>query len=198
MRATAQGYDLVMAFECNIMQGLCGAHWRPSEVWFSHGRPKDIRPYQQWFHSDLRFDADRTAMMFPKTWLDRALPGSDPRRHRALQCEIAARALLTPDDHAEQIRRALRAMVPSGLASEAMVSRLLAIPARTLRRYLAAQGTSFRELLEEVRYEIARQLLADTDLSTAEIAHVLHYADASAFTRAFRRWTNLPPAAWRS
>ena len=78
-----------------------------------------------------------------------------------------------------------------------MISRLLAIPARTLRRHLAVQGTSFRELLEEVRYEIARQLLADTDLSTAEIADALHYADASAFTRAFRRWTNSPPAAWR-
>ena len=83
MPGAAQGYDLVMAFECNILRALCGAHWRPSEVSFSHARPKDIGPYQQCFRSALRFDAERTAMMFPKTWLDRALPGSDPVLHRA-------------------------------------------------------------------------------------------------------------------
>ena len=89
-------------------------------------------------------------------------------------------------------------MVLSGSASETHISKLLSISLRTLRRLLAAQGTSFRELLGEMRYEIARQLLADTHMTTAEVAATLDYADASAFTRAFRRWTNSPPAAWRA
>jgi AraC-like DNA-binding protein len=105
---------------------------------------------------------------------------------------------LSPDDKAERIRRALRTMALAGRASETLISKLLSTPARTLRRLLAAHGTNFRELLEEVRYEIARQLLADTDMTTADIAEALDYADASAFTRAFRRWTDSPPAAWRA
>ncbi len=75
---------------------------------------------------------------------------------------------------------------------------MLGIPTRTLRRQLVAKGTSFRNLANEARYEIARQLLTDTGMAITEIAGVLEYADASAFTRAFRRWTNVSPAAWRA
>lgn len=195
---TAQAYDLVMAFEFNIMQALCGPRWLPSEVSFSHANPKDVRPYRKFFRSALRFDADRTAIVFSKTWLGHVPLGCDAEEHRVLQREIAAQEMLTPDDQAEKIRRALRTMVLSGRASETLISKLLSIPTRTLRRLLAAQGTKFRELLQEVRYEVARQLLADTDMTTTEIAEALDYADASAFTRAFRRWTDSPPAAWRA
>jgi AraC-like DNA-binding protein len=198
MPGAAQVYDLVMAYGVNIMQALCGPRWLPGEVSFSHANPRDVRPYRQFFRSALRFDADRTGIVFSKTWLDHAPPGSDAELHRALQDKIAAQELLSPDDKAERIRRALRTMALSGRASETLISKLLSTPARTLRRLLAAQGTNFRELLEEVRYEIARQLLADTDMTTAEIAEALDYADASAFTRAFRRWTDSPPAAWRA
>jgi AraC-like DNA-binding protein len=180
------------------MQALCGPQWLPSEVSFSHARPKDVRPYRQFLRSPLRFDADRTAIVFRSTCLDHVLPGSDAELHRVLQREIAAQEMLNPDDQAERIRRALRTMVLSGSGSEILISKLLSIPTRTLHRLLAGQGTSFRELIEEVRYEIARQLLADTGMTTAEIAESLDYADASAFTRAFRRWTSSPPAAWRA
>ena len=194
----AQAYDLVMAFEFNIMQSLCGPRWLPSEVSFSHSKPKDLRPYRQFFGSALRFDADRTAIVFSKSWLDQVPMGADSELHRALQREVAAQEVLKPQDQAEQIRRALRTMVLSGTASETVISDLFSIPTRTLRRLLAAQGTTFRELLEEARYEVARQLLEDTDMATAEISEALDYADTSAFTRAFRRWTNSPPAAWRA
>jgi AraC-like DNA-binding protein len=68
---------------------------------------------------------------------------------------------------------------------------------RTLSRRLRAYGTSFRELADEVRFEIARQMLENTELEVAEIAITLDYADASAFTRAFRRWSDTTPARWR-
>jgi AraC-like DNA-binding protein len=198
MPGAAQVYDLVLACGFNIMQALCGLRWLPSEVSFSHTKPKDVRPYRQFFGSALRFDADRAAIVFSETWLNHAPPDSNADLHRALQRKIAAQEMLRPDDQAERIRRALRTMVLTGRASETLISKLLSIPGRTLRRTLAAQGTNFRELLEQGRYEIARQLLADTDMTTAEIAETLDYADASAFTRAFRRWTDSPPATWRA
>jgi AraC-like DNA-binding protein len=198
MPGAAQAYDRVMAHEFNIMRALCGSQWFPDEVTFAHAKPRDVRPYRQFFHCTLRFDADRTEIVFRKSWLEHAPPGADVELHRALQSQIAMQEMLRPDDCAEHIRRVLRTMVVNGTASETQVARLLSIPSRSLRRQLTAQGTTFRELLDEVRYEVSRQLLVDTDMTTAEVAESLAYADASAFTRAFRRWTQSPPAAWRA
>ncbi len=198
MPGAAQGYDLVMAFEANILRNLCGAAWRPLEVSFSHARPADLAPYRRLFNAPLRFDAVRSEIRFARSWLDQALPGHDIEALRSLHRELATQMMLEPDDCAEQVRRALRSMLPAGLGSEERVAELLALPARSLRRRLALQGTSFRGLVEQVRYEIARQLLLDTAMSTTEIAQCLDYGDASAFTRAFRRWTRQPPAAWRT
>jgi AraC-like DNA-binding protein len=62
---------------------------------------------------------------------------------------------------------------------------------------VAASGTSFRQLVDEGRFAIARQLLLETDSDVSHVADVLAYADSSAFTRAFRRWSGTTPAAWR-
>jgi AraC-like DNA-binding protein len=75
---------------------------------------------------------------------------------------------------------------------------LLAMHRRTLNRRLGAEGTRFRTVVNEVRFEIARQLLADTGLSFGQVAAALDYSEASAFTRAFRRWSGQTPTAWRS
>ena len=194
---TAQAYDLVMAFEFNILRALCGPRWLPHEVSFSHVAPKDLQPYRQYFRAPLRFDADRSEIRFDAAWLERALPGHDVAAHRSLQHDLAQQLMVTPDDCAEQVRRALRTMILGGRGSEAHVCELMSLPERSLRRALALQGTSFRAIVDEARFEVARQLLADTDMSTNEIADALDYADASGFTRAFRRWTGTPPAAWR-
>lgn len=198
MVRTTHAYDLAIAYEFNIMRSLCGPGWIPLEVSFSHHRPADVTPYRRFFAAPLRFDADRTAILFSKTWLATVPPGANVAMHRELQRRIAAQALREPDSRTEQIRRALRTMVVSGGATESQISELLSVPARTLRRMLANEGTSFRALLEEVHLDVARQLLADSEMPTSEVAATLGYSDSSAFTRAFRRWTDSPPAAWRA
>ena len=69
---------------------------------------------------------------------------------------------------------------------------------RTLHRRLAASGTNFRTLVDECRYEMARQMLKDTDADVGHIASMLDYADTSAFARAFRRWSGTTPSRWRT
>jgi AraC-like DNA-binding protein len=198
MPGTAQTYDLAAAFEFNVLKALCGPRWGPIEVSFAHGTPKDIEPYRQLFGCRLRFDADRTECSFNRHWLAQPLMASDAERHRQLQREILAQEKIAPGELVNQVSAALRRMVLDGRATESLLCDLLSVPRRTLHRKLAAQGTSFRKLLEDVRYEVARQLLVDTDMSTTGVAASLDYADPSAFNRAFRRWTNSPPAAWRA
>lgn len=193
-----QAYDLALAYEYNILRDLCGPNWSPIEVTFSYARPKNTQPYRQFYKAPLRFDAKATEIVFRKDWLERALPGHDVNLYRALQRDLAKQLMLAPSDCAEQVRRALRTAVPSGHASEREIAQLLSMAVRTLRRRLAEQGTTFRQLLEDVRYEIARQLLTGSHLSVNEIAEVLDYANTSAFTRSYRRWTGSPPTTWRS
>jgi AraC-like DNA-binding protein len=197
MLGAVQVYDLVMAYEFNVLQALCGSQFLPDEVSFSHAKPKDIRPYRQFFNAALRFDAEHSEIRFDNAWLDKSLPSHDAGRHRHLQRELAAQLMMEPDDYAEQVRRALRTMIPVGRASETAIAEMMSLPVRTLRWQLARQGTTFRRLMEAVRSDIARQLLSDTNMTASEIADSLDYADASAFTRAFQRWTGASPAAWR-
>ena len=77
------------------------------------------------------------------------------------------------------------------------MARRLAMHPRTLNRCLQAEGTSFRKLLNEVRFEVAGQLLLGTRMGVTEIADSLGYADTSAFTHAFSRMAGAPPHTWR-
>ena len=74
---------------------------------------------------------------------------------------------------------------------------MFSMHSRTLHRRLAEFGVTFKELADEIRFEIARRMLEESATPISQIADALDYADASAFTRAFRRWTKTTPAAWR-
>jgi len=82
-------------------------------------------------------------------------------------------------------------------ASVDQVASLLSMHSRALHRRLTAAGTNFRGLVDECRFAIACQMLADTDADVSKISNVLNYTAPSAFARAFRRWSGTTPAAWR-
>ena len=85
-----------------------------------------------------------------------------------------------------------------GRGGAEQVAGLLSMHSRTLSRRRRASGTSFQSLADECRFEIARQLLGLSNMSVARIAAALDYADASAFTRAFRRWSGATPGQFRA
>jgi AraC-like DNA-binding protein len=69
---------------------------------------------------------------------------------------------------------------------------------RMLNRRLEAEGTTFRQLLNQARFEVARQLLAGTKVQVTDLALALGYADTSSFSRAFQRWSGVAPSDWRA
>jgi len=97
---------------------------------------------------------------------------------------------------------ALRGALYAGLIRSAVsgddAARHLHLHRRTLNRRLSEAGTTFRQVLDQVRFELAREMLSDTRLHIAEIAARLGYRTPSAFTRAFRRWSGNSPAHWRA
>jgi AraC-like DNA-binding protein len=125
------------------------------------------------------------------------LRGADPELRALLQKQVDELEDRYADDFAEQVRRVLHSSLLMHQASADHVAALFSIHQRTLHRRLKACGTCFRELADESRFEIARQLLENSAMNLAQIAATLDYADASAFARAFRRQSGSTPSSWR-
>lgn len=190
-------YDAAIAIGHRMLTAICGPQWKAAHVQFSHGRPKDPRPYRRIFGSQVRFDAEVSGVVFASSSLDQAIPGADPQlRELVLQAIQQARASSTMS-FSEVVRGALHQMVLSGTSSAENVALLFGIHERTLRKRLTAEGTNLQSLVSQTRFELAKQLLENTELQLAEIASALHFADATVFSRAFRTWAKTNPREWR-
>jgi AraC-like DNA-binding protein len=198
VEAVDQIGDGALAELFNIMRALCGPDWQPVEVRFAHRKPADVGPFRRFFRAPLRFDAEENALVFSADWLERRLPAADPELQRLLRKQIDALAAEHGEKFPEQVRSVLRAALLTDHSSADRIAALFSIHSRTLSRRLQAFGTGFQQLVDEGRFEIARQRPANTLLDVGRIAASLDYADASAFTRAFRRWSGTTPAQWRA
>jgi AraC-like DNA-binding protein len=197
LEAAEQLGDGGLALLLNVMRSLCGRSWAPDEAFFAHRRPGDIDPFRRFFDAPLRFDAEKYGLVFATHWLGRPLPDVDPELRRLLQQQIDALEARHRDDFPAQVRSVLQSALMTGDAGADSIAALFSMHSRTLHRHLAGFGTSFRELVDDSRFEIARQMLGDSSLEVRRVADMLGYADASAFTRAFRRWSGTTPARWR-
>ena len=187
--------DGAIACTVNAMRALLGEGWAPTEVLLPRASPADAEPYRRHFRAPVRFDQEIAALVFPARCLQRRIAGADPLLREMLEERVAS---LKGDLFTDDVRRLLRTRLANDTCSAEDWPSLLAMHRRTLNRRLGAEGTRFRTVVNEVRFEIARQLLADTGLSFGQIAAALDYAEASAFTRAFRRWSGQTPSAWRA
>lgn len=196
---TSQLYDAAIAIGFLALVDVCGPAWKPLRVQFSHARPKDTRPYRQFFGSTLRFDAEVSGIVFASSWLDHTIVGADSALHMLIDRAIRQdRAKYGTISFGDEVRIALHQMVLSGIASAEDVASLFGIHERTLRKRLAAEQTCLKELVSQTRFTLAQQLLANTQLPLSEIAAALHYADSAVFSRAFRKWAQVSPKEWRA
>lgn len=198
VEAADQIYDLSMAVSCKIMRSLCGARWNPTEVLLSRRRSQDPAPYQQFFRAPLHFDADRSAVVFPTRWLNHPIASADPLLLRHLEQEADDRHAHQQTSFAADIRRLLRKSLATRKIAVTDIAKQFHTHERTLNRRLREEGTTFRRELKEVRYEVAKQLLADSKMPLSKISASLGYSDATAFSRGFKRWSGNTPTEWRA
>jgi AraC-like DNA-binding protein len=190
--------DAALATLYNIMHELCGADWRPTEVWFAHRRPADAGPFRRFFRVPLRFDAEQYALLFSAGFLKRRLPGIDDKLRALLQEQIELLEARRRDDFPAQVRTLLHTALMTGQSKADQVAALFGIHSRTLNRRLNAFGVGFQQLVEETRFEIAQQMLEYSTNEIGKISESLGYAAPGVFTRAFRRWSGTTPAEWRA
>lgn len=197
--AGRQSVELVMGLARRFIGEAMFGGWQPEAAHFRHAAPEDASVHRRVFRSPLRFGAEINGFSFPSATLDRVNAFADPGflRHARDHVDRLCRDL--PDlAISEQVRAAVRAELPGGAASLPRVAARLRFHPRTLQRRLAADGTPFAAIVEEVRDAVARELLAATDLPVAEVAARAGYASATSFSRWFAARAGLPPGEWRA
>lgn len=162
-------------------------------------RPEDPEPYERVFQAPVRFGAAADCLCFsdeewraPTAMADEALARLLEEHARM----IAPRGEASPAGFRANVLRALTTALPEGGSSEA-VAHALHVSVRTLQRKLASEGTTFREVLDAAKGQLAQAYLSDSKVSIGEVAALLGFSDSSSFNRAFRRWTGHTPGRWR-
>jgi AraC-like DNA-binding protein len=189
-----QMYDGALAVVMNFMMELCGPTWKPYEVFLAHAKPRDIAQYRAFFKVAPRFDSEFSAIRFHARDLDLCVEGADPTAYRQAE-RLARRA--GPPDFLQQVYRGLRRLMLDNRHSGDDLAQLLAMHRRTLNRRLKSEGTTFQRVLDDVRFEVARDLLSNSNVHLDDVAATLGYAAVTPFMRTFRRWSGTTPGQWR-
>jgi AraC-like DNA-binding protein len=197
IEAHVQIEDGAVAIMLNVLRKLCGPSWNPDEIHLRRNKPADSRVYKQFFNAPLKFSCEHSGLLFPAHWLGQPVVNADPELYRYLKSQTDKLNLQYSEDFTDQVIRAIHSSLFIHKATTEHIAALFAIHPRTLNRRLKSYGTSFQELTDQCSFEIAKQLLLNTSMQLMQIAATLNYADASAFTRAFRRWSGTTPSLWR-
>ncbi|WP_256574385.1 AraC family transcriptional regulator [Pseudomonas sp. HAR-UPW-AIA-41] len=190
--------ELCLASMLTVIQDLLGEAVRPRRLLLSYRPPLHAASYSEKLGCPVEFGAGSNALCFTPSLLKRALPLADPVsfQHGLQQCLQLEAQFHSRQDLRELIRQQLASDISQCTSLERVAARLHR-SARTLRRHLQQLNTSFQHLLDEVRYDKARQLLLHTDLPIYLIAEQLGYSETASFRHAFQRWSGLTPSNFR-
>lgn len=192
--------EMMIASGLKLARDVSRVWIRPRRVSFRHPAPGDLREHDAFFDCELRFAAAHDGLEFDRETLSIPLPGADSDLSRFLVEHLRSlagdppAAAVTLEGRVRQaicIRLGSRSLAMNALSQE------LGMSPRTLRRRLLERGTSYHEIRDRVRRELADDLLTNPEHTLSEVAFLLGFSDASAFHRAYVRWTGRTPASRR-
>lgn len=177
---------------------LLGGALSPARVWVAHERG-DVDLAAALDVARVEFGAGENGLAFTPDVLAQSL-AADPALLSYLDAQAEAELAQLGDakELVGALRHTLREDLPAGRATLAHSARRLALSRRTLQRRLEEAGTSYQQVVDDARAELARTLVGEGAQPVARIAALLGYADEDAFARAFKRWTGFTPAGYRT
>jgi len=172
----------------------------PRRMLFRHAAPRDVTRHRVQFGPGLRFSADVDELVLDRQTLDLPVLGADPTLARIVEAhaEAALSRLPSTSAVAARVRAQINELLANGTPSVDAVCQRLHLSRRTLQRQLSSAGTSFAAELDQARHQLSLRYLADPRISLQETAFLLGFSEASAFHRAFVRWTGQTPRNFRA
>jgi AraC-like DNA-binding protein len=184
---------LVVAL-CRILRQCAGPAAIPVKVRLKHQSAAPVEAFREALGCPVEFNAPNIALVFDAKAAAQPLLSGNPEL-AAEADRLAARYLegMIPDSASARVRSLLMKAMPAGDFDQDGIARALNQSTSTLQRRLRDEGTSYQQLLDTTRRDLALEYLKDARHSLADIAFLLGFTDQSNFTRAFRRWTGKTP-----
>ncbi|WP_299356022.1 AraC family transcriptional regulator [uncultured Shimia sp.] len=174
---------------------LAGVDFFPERLCLQHEIGDHQKPFEKLAGCRVEFASDFTGIVFGPSTLDLPMAHYDPGLVDYLS-ELGANMMAAHGTHRDsyraQVEKHLIKQLPGRILSADEVADKMAMSRRTLTRHLTTEGTGFREIVDGLRFDIAKTYLKD-GLSISEIAFMLGYADHAAFSTAFSRWAGQSP-----
>jgi AraC-like DNA-binding protein len=199
VEALIEPIELMVLAMIDIGAQLTESGHRPIELCFRHARKHPEELYAS-VAEVVRFEASYTGATFERRVLELPISGADPRiaGYLARQAESMLEEREGEAPLPLRVRRVVDDGLMAGIVDQASVAHALGMSARSLQRGLSEHGTSFSAQVDEVRRTRALALLRRPELTVAEVAFMLGYADPRPFYRCFRRWTGETPQRFRA
>jgi AraC-like DNA-binding protein len=183
-----------------LVRHLSGHNLLPTRVTLTHRRNGFQPAFKSVFGCDVAFGGEIDEIAFPLTVEPMPLASADPFLHAMLiaQYEEMHVDRLRPAALRANVENKIAPLLPHGKAQASQIASKLGMSQRTLARRLAAEGLSFTGVLDEMKRDLAKRHLMESDLPITTIAWLLGYQEVSAFTHAFKRWTGKTPKQART
>jgi AraC-like DNA-binding protein len=168
------------------------------EIHLTHDGHERQQDYRDYFGCEVIFGAGIGKLVFSSASLDEPLPQSDPEssEHFRAQCQMMIAKLTSQSHFVDDVRMMILAR-PGYVPDVEFIAEKMGMSVRTLRRRLGEEGSGYRELLDEIRYGMAKDYLTGTKLPLEEISGLLGYTEPGNFSHAFRRWSGESPRSYR-
>jgi len=197
--ASGETQDALLGFVVLSMRQLHKASFNPLRVELIHPMPREgAGPYEKLFRAPVHFGAAEVALIFDKKQLAQPLAGACAELAQ-FNDNIATSYLARLDrkDVVANVRQKIVEFLPNGECTREAVAQALCMSPTTLQAKLAQLDTSFQDLLNDTRKELACAYMQQASRPVTEIAFLLGFTDTSNFTRAFKRWTGASPTKFR-
>ncbi len=190
--------DAAIAWILSVLRINYQQNFAPISVALMHSRPRCKKKYDEFFRCPVSFGAKTTSLVLSLEQANRNLPSGN-KQMAAFSDQMMSRYLdeLGKEKLTHRVRKIIVDNLPSGNVTIEMVARELALSTRTLQRLLQEEGTSFIELLNKTRQDIAKSYVIDCRHDLTEVAFLLGFSELSSFSRSFKRWTGHSPEQYR-
>lgn len=194
-----QDAELSLGMFLNVIRESCGPGWAPEEVHFEHPKPLGAEEHESAFGAPVYFSQPRNALLFCSGILNRPMPAGDVRLMDMMRlCLLELnKGRERESSLLDRIRTAVRSQLAQTSPSIESVAADVHLPVSALHRELSAANLNFKDLVENIRRELALSYVRQRQLTLSEIALLLGYSELSAFSRAFHRWTGSSPRTYR-
>lgn len=199
VRPANEAIDAGVALILDMCRSCYGKDLNPVRIEVRRPRPETCaKLLDDLFRAPIYYDYPENAIYFDKTDITQRLPSANAELARSNEKIIVDYlARLDKNNITSQVKSKLLDLLPSGHATEEAIINALHLSQRTLQRKLKDEGTTFKELLDETRRELAKEYVNDTSLTFSEITYLLGFSEQSNFTRAFKRWHGQSPSGYR-